>query len=58
VDGVAQLDAGRVHPVDLTGASGCPDFSVNREPTALFVGALYLSPIAGSSSLSWPFALT
>jgi hypothetical protein len=29
-----------------------------RGPMALFRGAFYLSPLAGSSSLSWPFALT
>jgi hypothetical protein len=38
--------------------SGHPDDSAVRSPTALFVGAFYLSPMAGSSSLSWPFALT
>jgi hypothetical protein len=27
-------------------------------PTTLFREGLYLSPLAGSSSLSWPFALT
>jgi hypothetical protein len=27
-------------------------------PASLFMGALYLSPLVGSSSLSWPFALT
>ena len=52
---IARPDARVLRPVDLTGASGCPDFSENREPIALFIGALYLSPMVGSSSLSWPF---
>ena len=51
-------DAGVLRPADLTGVSGRPDFLENREPTALFMGALYLSPMASSSSLTWPFALT
>ena len=55
---MGRSDAGVLHPVDLTGAFGLPDFSVNREPTALFMGALYLSPMAESSLVSWPFALT
>ena len=54
---VSPVENDQTRPVDLTGVSGCPDFSVNREPTALFMGALYLSPMASSSSLSWPFAL-
>jgi hypothetical protein len=35
-----------------------PRRQVVRGPTALFRGGLYLSPLASSSSLSWPFALT
>ena len=50
-------DARVLHPVDLTGAFGRPDFSENREPTSLFRGGFYLSPMAGSSSFSWSFAL-
>ena len=50
-------DARVLHPVDLTGAFGRPDFSENREPTSLFRGGFYLSPMAGLSSFSWPFAL-
>ena len=52
---IARPDAEVQHPVNLTGASGWPVFSAVRSPTTLFVGALYLSPMAGSSSLSWPF---
>ena len=54
---IALPDAGVLRPVDLTDASGRPEFLESREPTALFVGALYLSLMASSSSLSWPFAL-
>ena len=55
---ITRPDAGVQRPVNLTGASGRPVFSAVRSPTALFMGALYLSPVAGSSSLSWTFALT
>ena len=46
------LDAGRVRLVDLTEASGRLDFQWTEEPTALFHRGFYLSPMAGSSSLS------
>jgi hypothetical protein len=49
---------GATRPVILTGASGHPDFRADREPTTLFRWGLYLSPMAGSCSLSWPFSLT
>ena len=55
---IARLDTEVQRLVNLIGASGRPVFSVVRSPTALFMGALYLSPMPGSSSLSWPFALT
>ena len=54
---IGRPDARVLRLVNLTGASGQPVFHWTEEPTALFVGALYLSPMAGSSSLSWPFAL-
>ena len=47
---IALPDAGVLRPVDLTGVSGRPNFLENREPTALFVGDLYLSLRASSSS--------
>ena len=55
---IRRPDAGVLRPVNLTGASGQIEFQRTEEPTALFLGALYLSPMAGSSSLPWPFALT
>ena len=33
-----------VHPITLTSASGRPDFSIDREPTALFRGRLLFKP--------------
>ena len=47
-----------VHPVSLTDASGRPELGCSESQTALFRGGFYLSPMAGSSSLSWPFALS
>ena len=44
--------------VNPTGASDHLEESVDREPTTLFVWGLYIRRVAGSSSLSWPFALT
>ena len=55
---IARPDTGVLRPVDMTGASSRPVFSVVSSPTALFHGGFYLSPTASSSSLSWPFALT
>jgi len=55
---IGRPDARVLRPVNLTGASGQPMFHWTEEPMAIFVGALYLSPMAGSSSPSWPFALT
>ena len=55
---IARPDAEVQRSVNLTGASSRPVFSAVRSPTALFRGDFYLSPMAGSSSLSWPFALT
>jgi hypothetical protein len=49
---------GLVRPIDWTCASGHTDLAVVRIPMALFCGGFYLSPMDGSSSLSWPFALT
>jgi hypothetical protein len=40
------------------GASGRPELGCSVSPTTLFRGGFYLSPMAGSSSLSWPFVLT
>ena len=54
---IARLDVGVLRPFDVTGVSGRPVFSAVRSQMALFVGAFYLRPMAGSSSLSWPFAL-
>ena len=45
-------------PVNPIGVSGQCLASCSLSPTALFHGGFYLSPMAGSSSLSWPFALT
>jgi hypothetical protein len=39
-------------------ASGQRVKLTDREPTALFLWVAYLSRMANSSSLSWPFALT
>ena len=55
---IARPDARAQRPVNLTGASGQPVFSAVKSPTALFCGGFYLSPMAGSSSIFWPFALT
>ena len=44
---IARPDAEVQRPVNLTEASGRPVFSAVRSPTALFTGALYLSPMAG-----------
>jgi hypothetical protein len=41
--------------------AACPVTSCRqavRGPTTLFRGGFYLSPMTGSSSLSWPFVLT
>jgi hypothetical protein len=46
---------GSLRPVGRTYTSGRPDFQWTEEPTALFHGGFYISPITGSSSLSWPF---
>ena len=54
---IGRPDAGVLRPVNLTGVSGQPVFHWTEERMALFVGALYLSPMAGSSSLSWPFCI-
>jgi hypothetical protein len=40
------------------GASGSHELGCSVSPTALFRGSFYLSSMASSSSLSWPFALT
>jgi hypothetical protein len=48
---------GVVHPVRWTSASGHPELGCSESPMALFCRGSYLSPMAGSSSLSWPFAL-
>ena len=55
---IRRSDAWVLRPVNLIGASGQPVFHWIEEPTALFVGALYLSPMDGSSAFSWLFALT
>ena len=55
---IGRPDAGVLCPVNLTDVSGQPVFHWIEEPMALFVLALYLRPMAGSGSLSWPFALT
>jgi hypothetical protein len=44
-------------PISLSGTFGHPIFSAVRSPMALFMGALYLSPMASSSSLSWLFCV-
>jgi hypothetical protein len=49
---------GAARPTVLTNTSGRPEKCAVRSPTALFMGALYLSSLASSSSTSWPFALT
>jgi hypothetical protein len=49
---------GATRSVTLTGTSGHPTACAVLSPTALFRGGFYLSPIAGSSSRSWWFALT
>jgi hypothetical protein len=49
---------GWLRPVSQTYASGHLKFQWTVEPSALFHVTFYLSPMAGSSSLSWPFALT
>jgi hypothetical protein len=41
-----------------TSASGHPVVSCPLRPTALFREGFYLNPMASSSSLPWPFALT
>jgi hypothetical protein len=46
-----------VRPVDLTDSSGRIMEAGSRGPTTLFKGASYLSHVAGSCSLSWPFLL-
>jgi hypothetical protein len=51
-------DAGVERLIDLTCASGQCVKAEGRGPTALFHGGSYLSPMAGSSLLFWPFALT
>ena len=55
---IARPDARVQRPINLTGTSGRPVFSAVSSPMALFHGGFYLSPMARSSSLSWPFALT
>ena len=55
---IARPDAGVLRLVTMTRASGRPVFSAVSSPTSLFHGGFYLRPMAGSSSLSWPFALT
>ena len=55
---IARPDAEVQHPVNLTGAFGRPVFWAVRSPTALFRGGFCLSPMAGSSSYPWAFALT
>ena len=55
---IARPDTEVQRPINLTGVSGRPAFCAVRSPMALFMGALYLSPMASSSSLFWPFALT
>jgi hypothetical protein len=49
---------GGVHPIILIGASDRVRNAGSSEPMALFHGGFYVRPMAGSSSLSWPFALT
>ena len=58
IDEDPRPDAGGLRPVSMTCASGRLVKAEGREPTTLFRGGLYLSPLAGSSSLSLPFALT
>ena len=55
---IARSGAEVQRPVNLTGAFGRHVFSAVRSPMALFRGGFYLSPMASSSSPSWPFALT
>jgi hypothetical protein len=45
-------------PFTLNSVFGRPELGYSVSPMALFRGGLYLSPMAGSSSLTWPFALT
>ena len=54
---ISDQTLGLVRPVDLTGASGHLATGCSESPMTQFVGALYLSPMVSSSSLSWPFAL-
>ena len=55
---ITRPNAGVQRPVNMTEAFGRPVFSAVRSPTALFRGGFYLSPMAGSSFNTWPFALT
>ena len=54
---IVRLDAEDQRLVDLTGVSDHPIFQWTEGTTALFCRGFNLSSIAGSSSLSWPFAL-
>jgi hypothetical protein len=45
-------DTGALPPVGRTCSSDCSELGCSESPTALFHGGSYLSPMAGSSSLS------
>ena len=55
---ISDQTLGLVRLVDLTDASGHPELGCNESLIALFCGDAYIRHLAGSSSLSWPFALT
>ena len=55
---IGRPDAEEQRPVSRTGASGHPDQYPVKGYNGSIIGGFYLSPMAGSSSLFWPFALT
>ena len=50
--------AADLRPDAESGVSGRPELGYSESPMALFREDFYVSPMAGSSSLSWSFALT
>ena len=55
---ISDRTLGLVCPVDLTREFDQTELGCSESPMALFRGGFYLSPMASSSSLSWPFSLT